>query len=151
MFDLGIVGDSCETAVTWSNCKKLLKDIQIFWNREMSLRKIQVHNLGFRISQIYHDGVCCYFYFGFKLGTLDESYRTIIEIRKKFFDVFHAAGGSLTHHHGIGNKNKIKYKNWISEVEMKMLKAIKREIDPKNIFASESLLCNDNVDAISKL
>lgn len=55
----------------------------------------------------------------------------------------------MSHHHGIGKKLKNRYINAVSKVEMKMLKAMKREIDPKNIFALSNLL-SDSV-ATAKL
>lgn len=111
----------------------------------MNRRGIKLHQLGYRISQIYHDGVCCYFYFGFKPDeeVSIETYKVFKEIRSKFLDTIHSNGGSLSHHHGIGKKLEKRYKSTMSSVELSMLKAIKKEIDPKNIFAVSNFMTND--------
>lgn len=118
----------------------------------MSKLNVRMHQIGYRISQIYHDGVCCYFYFGYKPDELTpETFKKFKEIRGKFLDVIHSAGGSLSHHHGVGKKLSSRYEKMMSPVEIKMLKAIKREIDPKNIFAVSNLLSEFSEMPIAKL
>lgn len=128
--------------MNWSKCKSLLTNVARFWGNEMKRRNIELHQLGYRISQIYHDGVCCYFYFGYRPdeGISKETFETFMEIRTKFLDAIHGSGGSLSHHHGIGKKLRKRYETSTNEVEIKMLKALKREIDPKNIFAVSNLV-----------
>lgn len=57
LFDLGVFAESYETSVSWSKCKHLLEKVTSFWKSEMDRRNIKLHQLGYRISQIYHDGV----------------------------------------------------------------------------------------------
>lgn len=117
----------------------------------MKKRGIGPHQLCYRISQLYHDGVCCYFYFGYKTEAhAIESFNVFKDIRSKFLDTIQASGGSLSHHHGIGKKLRKRYEATMNGVEIKMLKAIKKEIDPKNIFAVANFL-NDFSDAKAKL
>lgn len=152
MFDLGILAESYETSVTWSRCKTLLANVISFWNCEMKQRDIKLHQLGYRISQLYNDGVCCYFYFGYRPEEMDaENFSTFKEIRSKFLDVIHSSGGSLSHHHGIGKKLRKRYEKTTTDVELKMLRAIKKEIDPKNIFAVSNLLSDFEGEPKAKL
>lgn len=152
LFDLGIFAESYETSVTWSKSKLLLSNVTGFWKCEMQKRNIKLHQLGYRISQIYHDGVCCYFYFGFRPEEITiETFETFKAIRSKFLDVIQSSEGSLSHHHGIGKKLKDRYKKAVSKVEIKMLKAIKSEIDPMNIFAASNLFDNVSETAKAKL
>lgn len=123
----------------------------------MSQRNIKLNQIGYRISQLYHDGVCCYFYFGYRPeeSINQSSFNTFKEIRSKFFDVIHNSGGSLSHHHGIGKKLQKRYEKTTTQVELKMLRAIKKEIDPKNIFAVSNLLsdfeCTPKAEPKAKL
>lgn len=122
--------------------------IENFWAGEMKQLKFLQHQLGYRISQIYHDGVCCYFYFGYRPEVFSqESFDIFMGVRSKFLDVIQSAGGSLSHHHGIGRKLKGRYAKAVSEVEMRMLRAIKSEIDPKNVFAVSNLLSDSAAKA----
>lgn len=49
-------------------------------------------------------------------------------------------GGSISHHHGIGKLRSQWYKQSVSEVGVKLYKAAKVELDPKNIFAAGNLV-----------
>lgn len=134
------------------NCKNLLEKVTAFWKNEMDQRGIKLHQLGYRISQIYHDGVCCYFYFGFKPDIVSiETFKTFKEIRSKFLDAIHSSGGSLSHHHGIGKKLVKRYENTMSGVELKILRAVKKEVDPKNIFAVGNLISGVDEEIKAKL
>lgn len=118
----------------------------------MERRNIKLNQIGYRISQIYHDGVCCYFYFGYRPEEITkESFKDFNEVRTKFLDTIHASGGSLSHHHGIGKKLRDRYEKTITPVEMKMLKAIKREVDPDNVFAVSNLLSDFKNEPKAKL
>lgn len=152
LFDLGVLAESYETSVSWSHCKSLLAAVTSFWKKEMDEQNIKLHQLGYRISQVYHDGVCCYFYFGYRPDEINlETFNTFKSIRSRFLDVIHASGGSLSHHHGVGKKLRKRYERTIPDVELKMLRAIKREIDPKNIFAVSNLLSDFNEPTKAKL
>lgn len=150
MLDAGFACESYETSIIWSKCKQLFSNVEDFWKSETAKKKIADNCLAYRVSQVYHDGVCCYFYFSVRMGSSKESNDAMMELRSKVYDVIHSSGGALSHHHGIGKKMKSRYEKCISEVEMKMLKAIKREIDPKNIFASGNIF-DSTIDEDSKL
>jgi alkyldihydroxyacetonephosphate synthase len=48
-------------------------------------------------------------------------------------------GGTISHHHGIGKIRAGFFKDTVSQQGIDILKAIKQEIDPKNIFAAGNL------------
>jgi alkyldihydroxyacetonephosphate synthase len=51
-----------------------------------------------------------------------------------------ACGGSISHHHGVGKLRRRWLQDTISPVGIKVLRALKNELDPNNIFASNNLL-----------
>ena len=51
-----------------------------------------------------------------------------------------ANGGSISHHHGVGKLRKQWMLTSHGPVSMGLLKAIKAELDPTNIFASANLV-----------
>lgn len=56
------------------------------------------------------------------------------------------SGGSLSHHHGIGKLKSKFYKEASSDVGVKLYKAIKHELDPKNIFGVGNLVIAEDYD-----
>lgn len=59
-------------------------------------------------------------------------------------DAVKKSGGSLSHHHGIGKKNALKFSKGLSSVGKEMLRSLKEKIDPKNIFAVGNLIYNES-------
>ena len=60
-----------------------------------------------RVTQVYDAGACIYFYFGFNYGEMDvwDAVRVYDELETIARNEILASGGSLSHHHGVGNKN----------------------------------------------
>lgn len=48
------------------------------------------------------------------------------------------SGGSLSHHHGIGNKNTPRYNSTMPELKKNMLRHLKEKMDPNNVFCVEN-------------
>lgn len=132
-FDLGHIMDSIEPSVVWSKCWPMIKAIENVWNEEMKKRKLD-NFLSFRISQIYDNGVCVYFYYG--IGQTTE--RDQFEVFEELTDVLRVTilqhGGCLSHHHGIGKKSLKYYPQAVSKVGENVFKSVKKELDPDNVF-----------------
>lgn len=94
----------------------------------------------FRISQVYHDGVCIYLYYG--IGPCENQLKVFEDIASLVKDAVKKTGGSLSHHHGIGKKNAYKFSKGLSEVSKEMLRTLKQRVDPKNVFAAGNLIYN---------
>jgi alkyldihydroxyacetonephosphate synthase len=144
-------GESMETSIEWSNIMKLVKSLESLWKTEVIKRNYDLKRckLYYRISQVYKDGVCFYMYFN--LTGDEELERTLTnayEMKNLITDTFVNCGGSISHHHGIGKKYKLKYFELASynEVEIKILRMIKNELDPKNIFAVGNAFTGDEFD-----
>jgi alkyldihydroxyacetonephosphate synthase len=45
-----------------------------------------------------------------------------------------AAGGSVTHHHGVGRDHLDVYRREVGETGVRVLRAVKRELDPAGIL-----------------
>lgn len=155
MVELSLYGESMETSIKWSNVRKLIKSLEDLWKSEIHERKLEPLQcqLGYRISQIYHDGVCFYLYFAVTSENVDDTLKHVFELKSLVMDTIIACGGSISHHHGIGKKYKDKYLQFASsnKVEMNILRMVKRELDPKNIFACGNCFSGTNDDAYAKL
>jgi alkyldihydroxyacetonephosphate synthase len=152
MFDLNFLCDSLETAVTWSRCMSLINAIKETWNIEVEKRNLK-HGLFFRISQIYDNGVCVYFYYGIGPTKDRDQFEVFDELTELLRKTIKEAGGSVSHHHGIGKKNKNWYASAVSEVGVEVMKSIKTHIDPINVFGVGNMIdIKENIDKIeSKL
>lgn len=93
-----------------------------------------------RVTQLYETGACVYFYFGFVWTGLADPVHTFELIEQRARESILAHGGTLSHHHGIGKLRKNFLSHAIGAPGIDMLKAIKRVVDPKNIFGAANLV-----------
>jgi alkyldihydroxyacetonephosphate synthase len=150
MFDLGIMIDSLEPSVTWSKFWTLVNSIKETWYSETRKRNL-MQILFFRVSQIYENGVTVYFYYGIGPTKDRDQFEVYEELTGILQKTIKEAGGSVSHHHGIGKKNMKLYPGAISEVGMELMKSIKSQIDPKNVFDAGNLINYSNSNNNSKL
>jgi alkyldihydroxyacetonephosphate synthase len=140
---MGFLLDSVEPSVSWSKCWSLINSIKSVWDEELSKRKI-FNILALRISQIYNDGVCVYFYYG--IGPTGD--RDQLEVFEELTDMLRKAiitsGGNISHHHGVGKKSSKHYPQAVSRVGVDMFQAIKSRIDPNNVFDAGNLVEDKN-------
>ncbi|XP_055644534.1 alkyldihydroxyacetonephosphate synthase-like [Toxorhynchites rutilus septentrionalis] len=140
-WDYNIVGESFETAVEWDKCVSLCTNVKDCILRECTKRDIKYIALSVRITQSYDDGCCVYFYLLFKhLDIPQDSLQLFMEIEEAAREEILACGGTLSHHHGVGKLRSKWYPVSVSQVGVGLYKAVKNELDPKNIFAAGNLL-----------
>jgi len=101
-----------------------------------------------RVTQTYDAGSVVYFYFAFNYGSIGDPCHAYEEIEEAARNEILASGGSLSHHHGIGKVRKKWYREQVSDQGVQLFRAIKSNLDPKNIFASQNL---ESVAATSEL
>ncbi|MBT4035579.1 MAG: FAD-binding oxidoreductase [Candidatus Marinimicrobia bacterium] len=130
-----IVGETMETSVPWS---KLNAVCEAASNRLIELHK--KHNipgkpyLSYRVPQIYHTGACIYFMFAINVKGVDNPIDLFTSIEYSMREAIMEAGGSISHHHGVGKLRKDFMNGTISPTSIDLLKQIKTSHDPKNIF-----------------
>lgn len=130
---MGFLTDSIEPSVSWTNLWPMINAIKHTWGEEMEKRKL-LNLLAIRISQIYGDGVCVYLYYGIGPTKDRDQLETYEEVTKILRTAIKHAGGSLSHHHGVGKKSSSGYAEAVSRVGVEMLKSIKDRVDPNNVF-----------------
>ena len=121
----GIV-DTIEVAGTWSVLRELYHS-----NKDALGAKAQL--VGCHLSHIYPDGACLYFTMG-QMAASDDEAR---EVDRGWWDAAMtatlAAGGTISHHHGIGRARAGWMKEELGEW-YEVLRAIKKVLDPKGIM-----------------
>ena len=131
----GIIAESFETSVAWSDLAKMcyaVKDRILTEHKKLGLPGKPI--ISWRVTQVYHSGACVYFY----LATLTTGHANPSEM---FSKLEHAAretllehGGSISHHHGVGKLRAGFVKQVKSPAGRSWIEGAKRQIDPQNIF-----------------
>ncbi|EDS43456.1 alkyldihydroxyacetonephosphate synthase [Culex quinquefasciatus] len=149
-WDMNIVGESFETAVAWDKCLTLYTNVKACMERELAKRGIQYYAISGRVTQSYDTGCSVYFYLLFKhMDNPELSLKMFMEIEEAARDEILACGGTLSHHHGVGKLRSKWYPAVVSQVGAGLYRALKKELDPNNIFAAGNILGENN--QVSKL
>jgi alkyldihydroxyacetonephosphate synthase len=143
--EYGLVGESFETSVPWDRVEKLCSNVKQLMIRKGKELGVAVPVLATcRVTQVYDVGACVYFYLGFNANGVADALHVYDEIETAARDEIIACGGSISHHHGIGKLRKHWLPSTVGNVGISVLKSIKNELDPRNIFASNNLIDSNN-------
>ncbi|EDS39557.1 alkyldihydroxyacetonephosphate synthase [Culex quinquefasciatus] len=140
-WDMNIVGESFETAVSWDKCIPLYNSVLARMEKELIKRGIKHYAMSGRVTQSYDTGCSVYFYLLFRhMDDPENSLKMFMEIEEAARDEILACGGSLSHHHGVGKLRSKWYPAVVSHVGVGLYRALKNELDPNNIFAAANIL-----------
>jgi len=130
------IGDSFETSVPWGKVDAVVDAVKLAVKSAHAELGLSGHPfITARVSQVYQTGAFVYFYLGFHYkGARDpvSAFRQLEHVaRQAILD----AGGSLSHHHGIG-KIRAPYLPQIkSESALRWVARVKGALDPEHVFA----------------
>jgi len=142
MMDRGIGIDTLETAASWSKIDALRTAVRTALDtamRETAPRPGAQGIVMSHISHSYPDGASLYFTYFFPraLGNELTQWRTI---KTAATDTIVANGGTISHHHGVGEDHL----PWIAQEKgplgIAVLRAIKDALDPKGILNPGKLI-----------
>jgi alkyldihydroxyacetonephosphate synthase len=130
-----VIGETFETSVPWSKVQDVTRAVE-------ERAAVKHKELGFpgdfyvsyRITQVYHTGCCIYFMLGLLVKGLENPADTFGKMEHSLREAILEAGGSVSHHHGVGKLRKDFMKDTFSEGTIEFIKQMKKGIDPKNIF-----------------
>ncbi|KAL3823287.1 hypothetical protein ACHAXA_003435 [Cyclostephanos tholiformis] len=133
-----ILGDSFETFVPWSMLTKVCSE---------TMRKIYFEHksralpgtpfVSCRITQLYDDGACVYFYFCMNISGVAEPSKVFSDIEKSARQEILINGGTLSHHHGLGKRTTLKAELFSPGYANAFI-SIKEAIDPVNTFGARN-------------
>ncbi|EDV20917.1 uncharacterized protein TRIADDRAFT_31058, partial [Trichoplax adhaerens] len=139
-FDYSYMAESFETTLPWNKVIDACRNV-----KHVLLQKCKEHCVPCeplatsRVTQVYDTGACVYFYFGFRYTGLEHPVEVYESIEQAARDEILACGGSLSHHHGVGKIRKQWLPQTVSTVGLQAVSAIKKELDPHNIFGCQNL------------
>ena len=136
MMDRGLGVDTLETATTWSNIDTLWKAVRGALDQAMRAKAPTTGAHGIvlaHISHAYHDGASLYFTYVWPRDLADPigQWRAI---KGAASDAIVRAGGTITHHHGVGEDHAPWLEAEKGAMGIGVLKAVKRELDPAGVM-----------------
>ena len=142
MMDRGVGVDTLETAASWSKLPALYAAVRTALEASIQATVPHPSARGIvmcHISHSYVDGASLYFTYIFPRA-LDGEIVQWQAIKKAASDAVIANGGTISHHHGVGEDHLPWIENEKGPLGIEVLRAIKRTLDPKGILNPGKLI-----------
>ena len=133
--DFHIIGETYETTVPWNKVQAVIDAVAA--QVEQKHKEYNLPGRPYispRITQLYHTGVCIYFTHGFSTKGVENPDEIFSKIEHSLRETIMAAGGSISHHHGVGKIRKDFMQHTLSPAGSELIKEIKKANDPQDIF-----------------
>ena len=127
MLDVGVLVETLETATWWSNRDRLYTDVKAALASRLDGAMVLCH-----ISHVYETGCSLYFTVAAKEG--DDPLAQWGAAKAAASDAMIAAGATITHHHAVGTDHKPWFAREIGETGVRVLRAVKAELDPTGVL-----------------
>jgi alkyldihydroxyacetonephosphate synthase len=142
LMDRGVGVDTLETATRWSNIDTLYAALKAALEKSILDTAPRPGAKGIvmcHISHSYRDGASLYFTYIFPRA-LDGEIAQWRAIKTAASDVIAANGGTISHHHGVGEDHL----PWIAQekgaIGIEVLRAIKHTLDPNGVLNPGKLI-----------
>jgi alkyldihydroxyacetonephosphate synthase len=133
------LAESFETFAPWSKVESIIRATKERIKKEHRLRCLPGEPfIGSRVTQLYHEGACLYFYFCMNIRGVKNPCSVFAEIEHAAREEILDRGGSLSHHHGIGKIRSEFNKKMDSDAFHSFLASLKRSVDPSNTFGARN-------------
>ena len=90
-----------------------------------------------RVTQVYETGCCVYFYMAFYSKGVENAVGAYHEIEAEARREVISAGGSISHHHGVGKLRLPFVSDIMSPAMITWREQMKTALDPDGIFAAQ--------------
>lgn len=124
LLDYGIIIDTLECAVTWSQAEKVHSAVRAYLKSRPNTICMT------HLSHAYPQGSNLYFIFITRLSDM----RDYLELLYGILEVIQQNGAAISHHHGIGKQTAPWLEENIGSAQMDVLRALKKHFDPHNIM-----------------
>jgi alkyldihydroxyacetonephosphate synthase len=131
VFMSGAFSDTMEVAAPWSRLDRLYRDVRAALGRHVF---VMAH-----LSHAYPDGCSIYFTFAGSAATPDDALAKYDETWRAALDAAIAAGGTLSHHHGVGRSKAPKLGAELG-LGVDVVHALRRALDPAGVLNPGNLL-----------
>ncbi|MEG1874368.1 MAG: FAD-binding oxidoreductase [Angelakisella sp.] len=124
MQDFGIVTDTMECSVNWSNMEQVHREVRAYCKSRPNTICMT------HMSHVYPQGANLYFIFIAKMSDPQE-YKTY---HAGILDAIQRSGAAMSHHHGIGKMFGPWLEGSIGKNEYDIYRCLKQHFDPDNIM-----------------
>ena len=128
LLDRGVLVETVETATFWSNRARLYADVKAALQAALGEGSLVLCH----VSHVYETGCSLYFTVAARQGEDPVAQWRIAKAAAS--DAMIAAGATITHHHAVGTDHKPWLAVEIGEVGVRVLRAVKAELDPAGIL-----------------
>jgi len=133
-----ILGESFETSVPWSQAQELVDRVKARIYASHAERNLPGRPfVSCRVTQLYETGCCVYFYMAFYSKGVADPVGAYHEIEAEARREVIAAGGSISHHHGVGKLRLPFVSDIMSPAMVVWRDRMKSALDPEGIFAAQ--------------
>lgn len=122
--DFGILTDTLECAVTWSQMKEVHEQVR-GWIKKRPGTICMTH-----LSHAYPQGGNLYFIFIVKMAAIKE----YLDLQYGILTAIQKSGAAISHHHGVGKQTAPWLEEQIGTASMEVIRALKQHFDPHNIM-----------------
>lgn len=137
IMDYTCLADVAETSASWGQLETLYDTTVAKMNQLFQDQNTKGY-LGCHLSHSYEDGACLYFTYAVK-QTKGNELEQYYKYKRFITDCFVSTGGTLSHHHAVGCEHLPWLKQELGEFNSNLLKKVKNQLDPANIFSPGSL------------
>jgi alkyldihydroxyacetonephosphate synthase len=127
LLDAGALVETLETVTFWSNLETLYVAVSDALRSELGTAVVLCH-----ISHVYRSGASLYFTVA--AAQSDDPLAQWAKAKQAANDAIIAAGGSITHHHGVGTDHREHYGQQVGPLAIAALEAVKGTLDPNRIM-----------------
>jgi len=128
LLDLGVLVETLETATFWSGVERLYADVKAALEAALDAPVLVLCH----VSHVYETG--CSLYFTVAARQADNPVAQWLMAKHAASDAIVAAGGTITHHHAVGTDHQAWLADEIGEVGVRVLRAVKAELDPTGVL-----------------
>jgi alkyldihydroxyacetonephosphate synthase len=128
LLDHGVLVETLETATFWSNRERLYADVRAALTGALGEGALVLCH----VSHVYETGCSLYFTVAARQG--DDPIAQWQAAKAAASDAIIAAGATITHHHAVGTDHRPWFAEEVGEVGVRVLRAVKAELDPAGIL-----------------
>lgn len=140
LLDAGVFCETLETATTWSNLHHLRAEITAALRAGFADAGARSYVMC-HVSHVYPTGASLYFTVLANLRS--DAVDTWAGIKRRVNDSIISAGGTISHHHAVGRDHAPWLEQEIGETGVRILAAIKRELDPTWILNPGAVITSE--------
>ena len=132
LLDLGVLVETLETATFWSGVDRLYAAVKTALEAALKAGPDAPVLVLCHVSHVYETG--CSLYFTVAARQADDPLAQWLVAKRAACDAIVAAGGTITHHHAVGTDHQAWLADEIGEVGVRILRAVKAELDPTGVL-----------------